>query len=128
MLVRYAPDYLFEPQPEVVAAGMRRTYRGHAGIREAATDLREAWERIDYTPLEIFDAGDVCVVLGHFRLRARGSGIEFDYPVGSVYWPDGRGLVACQREFSGWDEALRAAGIAAAAVGTGPPPRATSTP
>lgn len=111
MLVRYAPDYRFQPQRELVAAGMRSVYEGHAGIRAAAADLREAWERMDYMPLEIVDAGDPVVVLGRFSLRASGSGIEFEGRVGSVVWAK-RGLVVHERHFSDWDEALSNAGIA----------------
>jgi hypothetical protein len=76
--------------------------------------MREAWERIDATPEEIVDAGNPVVVLGHFRLRARGSGIELDTPVGVVFWAE-RGLTVRQPTFTDWDEALREAGIAATA-------------
>src|SRR5205823_5652340 len=34
MLVRFAPDYHFEPPREWLAAGMRSVYQGHAGVRE----------------------------------------------------------------------------------------------
>jgi ketosteroid isomerase-like protein len=100
--------------------------RGHAGFREWAADMREAWERIDALPEEIVDAGNPVVVLGHFRLRARGSGIELDTPVGAVFWVE-RGLTVRQQNFTDWDEALRAAGIPAAAVETGRP-RVTTAP
>jgi ketosteroid isomerase-like protein len=124
MLVRYAPDYHFEPQREMVTAGMRSVYRGHAGFREAAADLRDAWERADLTPLELFDAGDVFVVLGHFQPRGGGSGIELDSPFGGVYSVE-RGLVVRERLFFDWDEALRAAGISTA-IDSGRPKRVTS--
>jgi ketosteroid isomerase-like protein len=126
MLVRYACDFRLEPPREWVAAGMRSAYRGHAGLREWAADMREAWERIDALPEEIVDAGNPVVVLGHFRLRARGSGIELDTPVGVVFWNE-RGLTVRQPTFTDWDEALRAAGIPAATVGIGRR-RVTSSP
>ena len=110
MLVRFAPDYHFEPPREWLAAGMRSAYRGHAGLREWTADMREAWERIDHMPREVVDAGDVIVVLSQLRLRARGSGIELDSRVGFVLWIE-RGLIVRERDFSEWDEALRAAGI-----------------
>ena len=110
MLVRYARDFRLEPPREWVAAGMRSAYQGHAGAREWAADMREAWERIDATPQEIVDAGNRLVVLGHFRMRARGSGIEFNDPVGVVFWIE-RGLTVHQPTFNDWDEALRVAGI-----------------
>jgi hypothetical protein len=81
-------------------------------------DQREVWERMDLIPQEIVDAGDVLVVLSRFHLRARESGIEFDTRVGSVFWLE-RGLIAREREFADWDEALGAAGIAKATEGSG---------
>jgi ketosteroid isomerase-like protein len=118
MLVRYAPDCHVEVLREMVAIGMRNAYQGHAGLREAAADWSEAWERMDLRPQEILDAGETLVILGHFHLRARGSGIEFDSPLGSVMWVK-RGLVARERDCADWDEALRMAGIPAPAAGSG---------
>jgi ketosteroid isomerase-like protein len=109
LLVRYAPDVRLEPLHEIVAAGMRDSYHGHAGVREVTADWREAWERMDLFPQEIIDAGNPVVILGRLHLRARGSGIEFDTPVGQVVWAE-RGLIV-RDHFNNWDEALRVAGI-----------------
>ena len=117
-LVRFAPDYHYDPPPEWLAAGMRSVYRGHAGLREWSADLREAWEWIDHKPLDLVDAGDVVAFLCQVRLRARGSGIELDSRLGQVLWFE-RGLIARERDFSDWDEALRVVGIPTAAVGSG---------
>ena len=124
MLVRYAPDCHVEPLRELVAAGMPSSYHGHAGWREMAADWREAWERMDLFPQEIIDAGNPVVILGRFHLRARGSGIEFDTPVGQVVWAE-RGLIV-RDHINNWDEALRVAGIPTTVVGTDRP-RVTST-
>jgi ketosteroid isomerase-like protein len=111
MLVRYAPDCQVEPYRAMVGVGgMRTSYDGHAGLRELAADLREAWERIELIPQEIVDAGNPVVILGDVRLRARGSGVEFESPIGSVLWSE-RGMATLERDFGDWDEALRAAGI-----------------
>ena len=118
-LVPIAPDCHMDPLPELLAVGMRSSYEGHAGRRELAADVREAWERMDTIPQEIVDAGNPFVFLGHIRLRARGSGIEFDTPFGQVVWIE-RGLIVRESGFADWDEPLRAAGIPTAAVG---PPR-----
>jgi hypothetical protein len=96
----------------MIAAGMPRSYHGHAGLRELAADWREAWERMQLIPQEIVDAGNPLIVLGHQRVRARGSGIEFDFPIAMIFWTE-RGLMVRQRDFTDWDEALRAAGIPA---------------
>lgn len=50
MVVRFAPDFHYDPPPEWLIAGMPTVYRGHAGIREWSADLREAWEFLDHTP------------------------------------------------------------------------------
>jgi ketosteroid isomerase-like protein len=110
-LVRFAPDYHYDAPPEWLIAGMPSVYRGHAGLREWSADLREAWEWIDHTPLEVVDAGEVIAFLCQIRLRARTSGIELDSRLGQVFWIE-RGLIARERDFSDWDEALRVAGIA----------------
>ena len=48
--------------------------------------------------------------LCQIRLRARGSGIELDTHLGQVFWSE-QGLIARERDFSDWDEALRVAGV-----------------
>jgi hypothetical protein len=118
MLVRYAPDCDFEPFRELVAAGMRSSYHGHAGLREIAADLREAWEGMDLFPQEIVDAGNPFVVLGRFHPRARGSRIEFESAVGQVLWVE-RGLIV-RDHINNWDEALHVAGIPATAAWRSP--------
>ena len=115
-LVPFAPDCHTDTLPSLLAVGMRSSYEGHAGRRELAADVREAWERMDTIPQEIVDAGNPFVFLGHIRLRARGSGIEFDTPFGQVLWIE-RGLIVHERSFADWDVALRVAGIPATAVG-----------
>ena len=112
MLVRYASNCQFEPPPEFVEAGLRSAYNGHAGAREQAADLRDAWERMDITPRELLDAGDQAVILGDVHIRARGSGVEWDSQIGVAYWFKA-GLVVRERPFFSWDGALRAAGISA---------------
>jgi hypothetical protein len=116
MLVRYARDYQYETLSEFVAAGLRSSYAGHAGAREFTVDLSEAFDQMDLTPLEVLDAGDRFVVLGRFRARGRGSGVETDSPLGQAFWIE-RGLVVRDCLFLDWDAALRAAGIPTDAPG-----------
>jgi ketosteroid isomerase-like protein len=113
-VVRFAPNYDYDPPAEWLLAGMPSHYRGHAGLRQWAADLHEAWEFLDHTPLELIDAGDMFVFRCHVHLRARASGIEFESQLGQVFWLD-RGRIGRERDFTDWDEALRAAGIPAAA-------------
>jgi ketosteroid isomerase-like protein len=126
-LVRFAPDWHYDAPREWLIAGMSGVYRGHAGLREWSADLREAWEFIDHTPLEVVDAGDVIAFLCRIRLRARASGIEIDSRLGQVFWIE-RGLIVREHDFSDWDEALRVVGIPAAAADSGRRGRVTSPP
>ncbi len=97
---------------------MPSVYRGHAGFREWFAELREGWEILDHTPLEVVDAGDVVAFLCKIRLRARASGIELDSSLGQVFWVEG-GLIVREHDFSDWDKALRVVGISAEAASTG---------
>lgn len=110
VLVRFSPDFHYDAPREWLIAGMSSVYRGHAGLREWSAELREAWEFLDHTPLEVVDAGDAFAFLCKIRLRARVSGIELDSRLGQVFWIE-RGLIVREHDFSDWDEALRAAGI-----------------
>jgi ketosteroid isomerase-like protein len=113
MFVRFAPNLEYNPPREWLAAGMRSVYRGQAGLREWAADMRDAWEWIENQPLEVLDAGDVLVFRNKIRLRAVGSGIEFDSTYAFVMWIE-EGLIVRESDFSDWDEALRTAGISPA--------------
>jgi ketosteroid isomerase-like protein len=110
MLVRFAADCEYEPPSEWTAVGMQRMYRGHAGLRAWAADMLDAWEWLENMPLEIMDAGNPVVFVNRIRLRARGSGVEFDYRAGLVIWLE-RGLVVRERDFLDADDALRAVGM-----------------
>jgi ketosteroid isomerase-like protein len=104
--VRFAPDYHYDPPSEWLLPGMPTVYRGHAGMREWADDLHEAWEFVDHTPLEIADAGNVAAFLCRIRLRARTSGIELETRLGQVFWID-QGLIVRESDFGDWEAALR---------------------
>jgi hypothetical protein len=121
MLVRCAPNCRFELGPELVAVGLRSSYRGHSGIREQEADWREAWEQMDVTPLEVLDAGNRLVILGHLHVRARGSGVELDSPVAESAWFE-RGLMVRECRFLDWEAALRAADIPITVLGSDLPP------
>jgi ketosteroid isomerase-like protein len=124
-IVRFSPDWHYDAPPEWLIAGMPSVYRGHAGLREWFAELREAWEILDHTPLELVDAGDVFAFLCKIRLRARTSGIELESRLGQVFWVE-RGLIVRERDFSDWDEALRLIGGPAAAEVGGRRGRITS--
>jgi hypothetical protein len=89
---------------------MPTTYRGHAGLHQWAADLREAWEILDHTPVEIIDAGRIVAFACKIRLRGTRSGIELDSRLGQVFWIE-RGLIVRERDFGDWSEALQLLGI-----------------
>jgi hypothetical protein len=60
--------------------------------------MREAWEWIDNMPLEVFDIGHPVVFINQLRLRARGSGVEFEFRAGFVLWIE-RGLIVRECDF-----------------------------
>lgn len=115
-LVRYSPDYTFDVDPGLVKLGLRAAYHGYAGLREQVYDLREAWEEIETTPLEIIDGGDRVVVAGRLRTYARGSGVELDSALGQALWSE-RGRVVRESWFLERDPALRAAHIRVTGTG-----------
>ena len=117
-LLRFAPGYELKPMREMRAVGIRDSYKGRSGVRDWAADMRDAWDQQEVRPLEIVDAGNPVVSLGHIQLRARGSGIEFDYRFGAVFWHE-QGLIVRELHFTDWDEALRAAGIPAVGFESG---------
>ena len=125
-LVRFASDFHYDPPREWLIAGMPTVYRGHAGLRQWAADLHEAWEILDHTPVELVDGGSVFAFLCRIRLRARTSGIELDSRLGQVFWVE-RGLIVRESDFGDWDEALRVAGLPAAAEGDSRRRRVTSS-
>jgi ketosteroid isomerase-like protein len=113
-LVRFARDLHYDPPSEWLIPGMPTVYRGHAGFRQWAADLHEAWEILDHTPLELVDGGDVLTFLCRIRLRGRSSGVELDSRLGQVLWIE-RGLIVRESDFANWDDALRAARTSRAA-------------
>jgi hypothetical protein len=115
-IVRFAPDYHYDAPPEWLIPGMPSVYRGHTGLREWFAELREAWEILDHTPLEIVDVGHAVAFLCKIRLRARTSGIELDSRLGQVFWVE-RGLIVRERDFSEWNDALREIGVSESAIG-----------
>ena len=128
--MRFSPDLHYDAPQEWLIAGMPSVYRGHAGFREWFAELREGWEILDHTPLEVVDAGDVVAFLCKIRLRARASGIELDSRLGQVFWLE-HGLIAREHDFAEWGDALRLIGVTettASSSGTRKPVLISRTP
>jgi ketosteroid isomerase-like protein len=56
-------------------------YHGHEGRRRFLADNAESFELFQPAFDEVRDLGDRVLAFGTFRIRARGSGVETDFPV-----------------------------------------------
>lgn len=86
-------------------------YVGHEGFRRFAAEVSEVWERFEFDPDELIEAGGQVVALGEIRGQGRGSGIEVDRRSAFV-WTVQDGLVTRGQLYSGKAEALEAVGLA----------------
>jgi ketosteroid isomerase-like protein len=88
-----------------------KTYRGHAGVLQAAASWDEAWEWLQTDEDEIIDVGDGRVLwCGRTRARGRGSSVEVSTDTFNVYTlRDGK--ITKMEFFTSRESALRAAGL-----------------
>lgn len=85
-------------------------YHGHEGLRRFLADNAENFEVFEPGFDEVRDLGDRVLAFGRFRIRARGSGVETDFPVaGIATYRDGK-LVRWE-DFRERRLALEAAGL-----------------
>jgi ketosteroid isomerase-like protein len=88
-----------------------KTYRGHAGVLQAAASWDEAWEWLRPDEEEIIDVGDGRVLwCGRTRARGRGSSVEVSTDTFNVYTlRDGK--ITKMEFFTSREPALHAAGL-----------------
>jgi ketosteroid isomerase-like protein len=102
----YHPDVEFLPQRRATEGA----YRGIAGLEKFAADTQEVFEKFE-VQYELLDLRDRVLAWGNIRARARGSGIETDFPFGGVYeFREGR--IVRWEDFGSKDKALEAMGLA----------------
>jgi ketosteroid isomerase-like protein len=104
---------LIDPGIEYESAMLeRRTYRGHAGLREYRQDLDEAWTDWQIEDHRFLEAGNDRV-LHLYRIvgRGRSSGILLDQRVAAL-WTLRDQRILHGKAFSDQGEALRVAGVA----------------
>jgi ketosteroid isomerase-like protein len=85
-------------------------YHGHEGLRRFVADNADNFEVFEPDFTEVRDLGDRVLAFGRFRIRARGSGVDTDFPVaGIATYRDGK-LVRWE-DFRERRLALEAAGL-----------------
>jgi ketosteroid isomerase-like protein len=102
---------IFHPDVELLPqrAGTEGAYRGIAGIEKFRADTEQVFEKfeVDY---ELLDLGDRVLAWGKVEVRARGSGIELDVPMGGVFeFRDGK--IVRWEDLGSKDQALKAVGL-----------------
>ena len=102
----FAPDFEWKQRADAVEPG---SHRG-ASVGAALRELFEVWENYRIEAEEYIDAGDRIVVVGRARGTARGSGMELDHSVCSV-WTVRNGRLASFETVRDRDDALEAVGL-----------------
>src|SRR5438477_13170431 len=98
----FHPDVEFLPQ----RAGTEGAYRGIAGIEKFRADTEQVFEKFE-PHYEFLDLGERVLAWGRIHLRAKGSGIETDIPVGGVFeFRDGK--IVRWEDFGSKEKAMEA--------------------
>jgi ketosteroid isomerase-like protein len=102
----FHPDVEFLP----LRSATEGAYRGIAGIERFVADTEEIFDKFEFH-YDLLDLGERVLAWGKIQLRARGSGIETDIPMGGVFeFRDGK--IVRWEDFGSKDKALEAVGRA----------------
>jgi hypothetical protein len=116
MLVRYAPDVVYEADARFQALGIPGSARGRGEMAHVLEEILDVWDRFALVPTAVVDPGGESMIgLGAVRGQGHRSGIEIEGEAAQLLTTK-RGLVVHERDFSRWDDALRAAGLHPAAL------------
>jgi ketosteroid isomerase-like protein len=114
VLIGIADDFEYRPSRDLMPPDMPPVFHGHEGYVAVWRHWLDAFEDIRWDPEEVIDLGDRMLVTTHQRGHGAGSGIGLTEPVFQVFEMR-RGLVVRQSDFLDRAEAMRAAGLSAAA-------------
>jgi hypothetical protein len=79
------PDFT-DPDAEVHSAMTGATYRGFGGIKEWMAEIDEQFDSWQISLEEFEEIGEDRVLgVGSVHFRGRGSGVEFDQPLGWIF-------------------------------------------
>jgi ketosteroid isomerase-like protein len=102
------PECVLYPAIESETEG-RRTYRGHAGLRQYYRDLNQFTEDSRVEVSEARDLGDQVLVLGRISMTFA-SGVELDHEAGAIFtWRNGKCIEAAT--WLSHAQAIEAAGL-----------------
>jgi ketosteroid isomerase-like protein len=85
-------------------------YRGHDGMRQYATDLREAWGTFQATVVDSLAVGEVVLLVTQLRYRGKGSGVDAESPAGHML-KFRHGKIVFMRSFRDPEKAFEAVGL-----------------
>jgi len=85
-------------------------YVGAEGIRDYFRDMAEIWEMMEYSAEDIRDLGDRIFIVLRQRFRGRGSGVDVETSVASIFTLRA-GVVTEMRAYLEVADALAAAGL-----------------
>jgi ketosteroid isomerase-like protein len=106
---------LLDPEAEwipITAVLEGNSYHGHDGVRQWIEDMRRDWEVFETRPEEFRDLGDDRVlILGTWRARGRGSGVELDTQQAAWLVHCNGDKVIRMQTFTDRERALEAAGL-----------------
>jgi ketosteroid isomerase-like protein len=101
----FHPDVEFLPQ----RSGTEGTYRGIAGIEQLRADTEQVFEKFE-VHYELLDLDERILAWGKVEVRARGSGIEVNVPMGGVFeFRDGK--IVRWEDFGSKAKAFKAVGL-----------------
>jgi ketosteroid isomerase-like protein len=105
------PEVEWQPPAELPGS---RVYHGRDGVRQAVTDMLDAFGDLRAEPERFIESDDRVIALYRWRGRGSASGISvdaFDVPVGVIATLNADGFATDVRFFITWEKALETAGL-----------------
>jgi len=100
----------FEVFPAMIGVVEGGSYRGREGVETYFGEVRDTWEEYRVVADELRDLGDRVLMLGWMQGRGRGSGVEVDAPLATIFdFRDGK--MSRSTAYLDHGEALRAVGL-----------------
>lgn len=110
VMVRYAPEMIYEFSPDLVTLGLPARIEGREMWREEIEEYISIWAEQSQTLSFLIDLGEKVIGLGHGFYRGAASGIELEIGYAQLV-EHSQGLGTHERDFSDWAEAIREAGL-----------------